>query len=95
MKKKYFFLFISCLFSGFSFSQTNEKKAVNAIENTVNIADESDTEFLVATSKVTVFKKNKLPKNTKAEPTVFYIIDDKPVEYKTYILYMLDKKNKK
>lgn len=92
MKKKCFLLFICCLFSSFLFSQTEEKKTTDIVEGKTNTTNISDSKSSTST---TPLEKNPLPKNGKASPAEFYIIDDKPVDYKTYIQYLQNKKNKK
>lgn len=99
MKKKYFPLFICILITSFCFSQTKEKKVANTIKNTENITTVSDSKSLSGTSNTaessTALEKNPLPQNGKTRPAEFYIIDDKPVDYETYIKYLQNKKNKK
>jgi hypothetical protein len=98
MKKKYLLLFTLFLYSSFLFSQTKKKETTSAVETLQNTtptsSSKSDVETPAVTSlKPTVFEKNPLPKNTKSYPEVVYLINDKPVDYRTYIHYI--QKNKK
>ena len=92
MKKKYLLLFVLCLFSSLIFSQTKKIVTAKSVKTTQsNSKPISETQ---AASTATVLEKIPLPQKTKSYPEIVYVIDDKPVDYRTYIHY-LQKKNKK
>lgn len=90
MKKKNFLLFILCFLPSILFSQTIKKETVNTVESTQHTTSIIHSEPLIEI--IPFLEKNPLPKNEKSSPTLFYIIDDKPVDYKTYIYYIQSKK---
>lgn len=82
--------------SNLLFSQTKKKGTAKSVDFTQIKKSNSisASETTVADSTVVVLEKIPLPQKTKSYPEVVYIIDDKPVDYKTYVHY-LQKKNKK
>lgn len=79
MKKNYVILFLTLLSYPFCFSQT--KADTVAVTQNPILGKPSDS----ISGKSTVFEKIPIPKKLKVNPEVFYIVNDKPVDYKTYI----------
>lgn len=89
MKTKHLVLGVLLLVTPFCFGQQHKK----------SIAEPSSSahETLATEPKAEVLKTASNPENpnrkAKVGPEVFYVVDDKPVDYKTYLLHL--QKNKK
>lgn len=87
MKKNYLATLALVFCASLCAAQTEkqESKAVNSDKQQKVISDEKSSDIITA--------QNKSSKRTKIAPEVFYVVDDKAVDYKTYLQHLQKTKN--
>ena len=91
MGKKYHVLFIMMLLGTVGFAQTKPVAALHPEPKAAATAKISDS----VAKKPRIHERAPLPENQKIGPEIFYIVDDKAVDYSTYVKSLQNAKDKR